>query len=242
MAYTTLIIPAAGQGTRFGGMVPKQFTPVEGKPLLFWTLEAVLRARFADHAVVVLPRGDFPRYRSMVASWYREFEEKGVISSDGEMFTTIPGGAERQESVWLGLRALPDNTEWVVIHDGARPLASPELFSRVIEGAKMVGAAIAATRTSDTVKRTTDGTLIAETLDRSTIWLAQTPQVFKRSLIVRAYEEAIEHHLWGTDDASLVERLAHPVAIVEGEPLNLKITTPQDLEWLSWHLQKKTPA
>jgi len=249
MKDVAVVIPAAGQGLRFGGNVPKQFVSVRGKPLLCWTIFAVLDALPLSSCVVVLPRDNFPYYKeSLMAELLKslkiELEGDGKIhlKDDGTYLTIVPGGSERQESVWEGLKVIPENIEWVAIHDGARPLVSKELFISVVEKARLVGAAIAAVPARDTVKQAknrSSGSIIEQTLDRSTIWLAQTPQVFRRDIIMQAYEEAFAANFIGTDDASLVERLNRPVALVEGDPLNIKITSKEDMEWLLWHLQRR---
>jgi 2-C-methyl-D-erythritol 4-phosphate cytidylyltransferase len=233
-----VIIPAAGQGLRFGGKVPKQFVPIMGKPLIFWTIQAVLETALARCCVVVLPRENFDFYRNVVTSWLKELSAQ----LDAGNLLIVPGGAERQESVWQGLQSLPDFVEWVAIHDGARPLLTQALFFRVLQKAATVGAAIAATPARDTVKKVAKDSrekLITETVDRSTLWLAQTPQIFRRDVILKAYEQAFASNFVGTDDASLVERINHPVAVVEGDPLNIKITSKEDMEWLLWRLQKR---
>jgi 2-C-methyl-D-erythritol 4-phosphate cytidylyltransferase len=142
----------------------------------------------------------------------------------------VGGGSERQDSVFNGLSQLPPDCGWVMIHDGVRPFASLDLIRRTWEKARETGACIAALPSTDTVKRVVDGR-VAETLPRESIRLVQTPQVFKRDLIVKAYEEAYRHHWVGTDDASFVERLERPVAVSSGERSNIKVTTPEDLEW-----------
>ncbi len=238
MEKVAVIIPAAGQGIRFGGNMPKQFVPVMGKPLLFWTLKAVLETGLIDLCVIVLPRRNFDSYRDLVISWLEDLSESHNVKN----ILTVPGGDERQESVWEGLKNLPDSAEWVAIHDGARPLITQALFLRVLEKARSVGAAIAAIPARDTVKKVGQppkNAIITETLDRSFVWLAQTPQIFRRDIIMKAYEEAFASHFTGTDDASLVERLNYPVAIAEGDPLNIKVTSKEDMEWLLWRLQKK---
>ena len=140
----------------------------------------------------------------------------------------IPGGAERQDSVWCGLENLSAQSEIVLIHDAARPCISSEVITRCVQTARDQGAAIPAVRVRDTIKRVSKDLQIRETLDRSELWAAQTPQTFRVELIRRAYKEVIDHKLMVTDDAAAVERLGHPVWIVESDPLNMKITIPED--------------
>lgn len=142
----------------------------------------------------------------------------------------VAGGAERQDSVLNALLQLPQDCGWVVIHDGVRPFASLQLIRSTLDLAMTAGAAIAAIPSTDTVKRV-EGGRVAETLPREAIWLVQTPQVFRKDLILGAYHEARRQGWTGTDDASFVERLGHPVAVALGERFNIKVTTPEDLEW-----------
>jgi len=143
----------------------------------------------------------------------------------------VEGGATRQESVWKGLNALPPPLgaeDLVAIHDGARPFLSRQLLEACLKQARRTGAALAAAPVSDTVKRVQEG-LVEHTLPREHLWLAQTPQVFRRDLILEAHRRAQQDGFVGTDDASLVERLGHRVAVVPSSAANLKVTTPLDL-------------
>lgn len=141
----------------------------------------------------------------------------------------LEGGAERQDSVWAGLRALDRDVEIVVIHDAVRPFIDAEMIERAVEAAQRHGAAIYAVRPRDTVKRGA-ADRVEETLPRDQLWLVQTPQAFRYELIREAYEEAFQRGLYGTDDAALVEWLGREVVVLEGRHWNLKITTPEDLE------------
>jgi 2-C-methyl-D-erythritol 4-phosphate cytidylyltransferase len=147
----------------------------------------------------------------------------------------VEGGAERQDSVYNALRLLPSDCEWVLIHDGVRPFVSAALIDATMERARETGAAIAALPATDTVKRVESG-VVVETLPRSEIYLVQTPQVFRMELLLSAYEEARRNGWSVTDDASLVERLGVTVSVVNGEPTNIKVTTPADLLWAEWFL------
>jgi len=159
-----------------------------------------------------------------------EFEHLRSENKWRKVVAIVAGGNDRQQSVWNGLQAMPSETEWVIVHDAARPLVKPSLIVSVWEAAQEIGtAAIAALPCSDTVKRTLDGVLIAETLDREQIWLAQTPQVFAADLLKEAHEQALKDGCSATDDAMLVERLGVPIRLVLGDPTNIKITHPVDL-------------
>jgi 2-C-methyl-D-erythritol 4-phosphate cytidylyltransferase len=155
--------------------------------------------------------------------------------------SVVAGGAERQDSVYNALRRLPLDCEWVMIHDGVRPFASSRLLKETLETARIDGAAIAAIPSTDTVKRV-KGELVLETLPREQIWLVQTPQVFRKEIILRAYDEARMRGWTGTDDASFVERMGIPVAVVRGERSNIKVTTPEDLSWAAWLLADRSSS
>ena len=187
--------------------------------MLAWTIEAFEQTPVVDAIVIVAP-GDY----------LEEFERLSGENKWRKIFAIVAGGSDRQQSVWHGLQAMPSETEWVIVHDAARPLVKPSLIVAVWEAAQEIGtAAIAALPCTDTVKRTLDGVLIAETLDREQIWLAQTPQVFAAELLKEAHEQAIKDGCSATDDAMLVERLGVPIRLVQGDPTNIKITHPTDL-------------
>ena len=218
-----VILAAGGRGRRFGRKLPKQFLLLGGKTVLEWSLERFSHIRIVKEVVLVVPeefagraarivrRAGLPKVRAIVA-----------------------GGAERQESVGNGLRVLGRECRIVLVHDAARPLVSPELIRRVITGARRYGAAVAALRVSDTVKREGRRGFATETLQRELLWGAQTPQGFRRDVLERAHAEARRQGARGTDEASLVERLGLPVRIIEGSAKNLKITEGEDLVLARW--------
>ncbi|MCS7264430.1 MAG: 2-C-methyl-D-erythritol 4-phosphate cytidylyltransferase [Armatimonadetes bacterium] len=216
---TTSIIPAAGRGTRLNSSLPKALIPVVGKPMIVWTVEAFERTPIVDKLVLVAPN-----------EFISKFEQLSRENQWQKVAAIVAGGSDRQQSVWNGLQAMPDETDWVIVHDAARPLVKPSLIVAVWEAANEIGTgAIAALPCSDTVKRSLDGVLISETLDREQIWLAQTPQVFSVDLLIEAHEQAIKEGYSATDDAMLVERLGIPLRLVMGDPTNIKITHPIDL-------------
>lgn len=158
------------------------------------------------------------------------FEQLAQSEGWRKLVSIVAGGDDRQQSVWLGLQAMPPETEWVIVHDAARPLVTPQLITAVWEAACETGlAAIAAIPCTDTVKRSLNGAVVTETLERQQLWLAQTPQVFAAEVLRRAHETALAEGFFATDDAMLVERLGVPVRLVIGDPTNLKITHPSDL-------------
>lgn len=208
------VIPAAGQGERLPGPVAKQFRLLAGVPLVQHTLARLAEDGRAGRIVLVLPAG----------------ESDFHIPSDIPVpVQKVSGGARRQDSVANGISALPDEVEWVVVHDGARPLLPPGLIAACLEGAQETGAAIAAIPVTDTVKRAGDEGQIEGTMSREGLWLAQTPQVARRDLLQRALDEAISRGFEGTDEASLLEAIGVRVRIVPGSRMNLKVTTLEDM-------------
>jgi len=213
----TAIIAAAGRGRRFGAPENKVFAPLAGRTVLHRTLSVLSGCTEIDALVVVTGAEDLERVREIAS----EFPKTHAVCE---------GGDERCDSVWNALQALPAGTSLVAVHDAARPLVSVELVAQVIEVARRHDAALPATPVSDTLKRSGDGASTLETVDRSGLYGVQTPQIFERELLVRAYEGARAAAFVGTDDASYVERLGHPVQLVPGERNNLKITVAEDLE------------
>lgn len=214
---TVALIVAAGQSTRCEGEVPKQFRMLCGRPLLSWTISRFESAASIDSVVVV------------VAEDYLMFAGESVVDPYGfnKVLKVVSGGDSRQESVLKGLQALPSTTQWVAIHDGARPLVSPVDIDRVVSAAQQSGAAMLAAPLSDTVKRVDDGVIVA-TLDRHVLYGAQTPQVFHYDMILGAHVGA-RGGTAATDDALLAESLGVPVHVIEPSGPNLKVTTAVDL-------------
>ncbi|MGA2939486.1 MAG: 2-C-methyl-D-erythritol 4-phosphate cytidylyltransferase [Syntrophobacteraceae bacterium] len=233
MRKTCVIVPAAGSGTRMGGAIPKQFIQLAGKPLLAHTLSALANLPFISIIFLIVAEGHIPDAGEVVYGWSRQ-----RASSVPEV-SIATGGAERRDSVYNGLKKLPAECDWVMIHDAVRPFASPGLITSVWEGARTFGACIAAIPSTDTVKHARDG-VVRKTLSRDEIWLVQTPQVFRKQIVVAAYEKAVAAGWTGTDDASFVERMGVPVSIVHGERTNIKVTTPEDLQWAEWFLSVRT--
>ncbi len=209
----TAIIPAAGQGTRMGADKNKLLLEVLGRPVLSWTLAAFESCPIVDEVIIVANEQDIFSYRDIICM--EGFKKVTCI---------VRGGDTRAESVYNGICAA-EGADVVVIHDGARALITPEEIEAVISGAKETGAAIAAVRAVDTVKRA-EGEFVAETPDRNVLWQAQTPQVFQRPLILEAMEKADSTI---TDDASAAEALGYKVKLVETSYQNIKLTTPFDV-------------
>jgi 2-C-methyl-D-erythritol 4-phosphate cytidylyltransferase len=222
MAVALLV--AAGRGERLGADGPKAFVVLAGRPMLDWSLDALRRVPAVERIVVALPDG--------VAA------PAGTIG--------VVGGAERSHSVRAALAAAgagPDD-EPVIVHDAARPLATPELFERALGALASSGAdaVVAAARVTDTIKRADGKDLrVAETLDRSTLWAVQTPQVFRRAALARALAQPDEALAAATDDAGLVEQAGGRVHVVESSAGNLKVTTPTDLRLAELLLSERSP-
>lgn len=211
------LIAAAGRGSRLGGTRPKQFLPIGGEPMLAKTLAVFQQAPVIDHIVVMVPSGEEHYCREAIVRRYGLAKVRAVVA----------GGETRQASVVAGLQAVDRSTSIVVIHDAARPFVTEAIIKRVVESARTTGAAIAALPIVDTLKRSVDGR--AMTVERDGLWAAQTPQAFRIDLFRNAAERAVLDGFVGTDDASLVERVGQPVALVEGHPANIKITRMDDL-------------
>lgn len=219
------IIVAAGKSQRMGG-VDKQLRTIAGLPVLVRTVAAFEACDDVGAVVLVLN----PDNMVGAAELEREF-------GWGKVAAVVAGGERRQDSVRAGLDAVAGLSregytyEWVAVHDGARPLVTPALISRGLAAAREMGAAIAAVPTTDTVKTVDGDGLITGTLDRSNLWLAQTPQVFRTSLLADAYNafERNGPHNEATDCARMLELAGHPVKVFQGDSTNIKITTPVDL-------------
>jgi 2-C-methyl-D-erythritol 4-phosphate cytidylyltransferase len=219
------VIVAAGSGTRMAG-ADKLFTEIAGRPLLTHAITAFEVSSAIDRIVLVLSESNLERGRELVKR--HAFAKVAAV---------IPGGTRRQDSVRAGLEAL-GGCDYVAVHDGARPLVTPDIINRGIDAARENGAAVPAVPLADTVKEVgTDG-VVVRTLDRSRLRAVQTPQVFRYGLLVRAHREITADV---TDDAAMVEALGERVRVFEGERRNLKVTTAKDLELIS-ALAAATPS
>jgi 2-C-methyl-D-erythritol 4-phosphate cytidylyltransferase len=213
------VVPAGGTGKRMGAGTPKQFLMLGGVPMMLHSLRVLDRAPSVAEVVLVVPKDERDRALTEVVERY------GLK----KVLKVVPGGATRQESVHHGLNEVDEDVEIVVVHDAVRPFVTEDLIERSIEAARSRGGAIAAVPMKDTPKQAGPDGLIQRTLDRSGLWLAQTPQAFRRALVMEAYRKAEIEHIRATDDAALVERLGHKVSIVEGSWENIKITTQGDM-------------
>jgi len=216
VAEYSVVIPAAGSGTRMRVEGNKLFLQLEGKPLIAHTLRLFQEDSWCSSVVLVAKPNEFEQFRTII-------EEEKL----DKVQTLVSGGADRQTSVHNGLKAIK-NERVVLIHDGARPLVTEELIHQVVEGAEQSGAALLAVPLKDTIKKAYNNKVV-KTVNREQLWAAQTPQGFKLSLIREAYDEAERLNYKATDDASLVEWRGQTVSIVRGHYRNMKITTSEDL-------------
>ena len=237
-----IIIPAAGLGTRMAsapgatGKKPaasKQFAELAGTPILIHTLRKFAASPAVTEIFIALRANEIDGFRARL-----EKEAKDVLKKKVQL---VEGGEHRQQSVANAIAAIsaePDDI--VLVHDAVRPFVTEEVIQEVIRGAQKYGAAIAGVPAVDTVKqveRTSEGALITATLPREHVVMAQTPQGFRYDVLKKAFDEATADGFMGTDEASLVERSGHEVAVVMGSHRNIKITTPADLELAEFYLR-----
>ena len=212
------VVLAAGRSMRMGGSPNKQFIPLLGKPSIYYSLAAFEQCAVID-AVVLVRRSENARQAEEVV---RQFHFQKVVAY-------AEGGPERQNSVWNGLDQCDPATEIVAVHDGARPLVTPQLIEATVASARAHGTGIAATKVVDTIKEADDQRRVVRTVDRTKLWAVQTPQTVRFDLLRAAYAKVLETKTLVTDEAAAVELAGHPVQLVETPFLNLKITTPADL-------------
>lgn len=223
-----LLIPAAGSGKRMGADRNKLLLQVRSKPLIAWTLLAAEAASSISWIGIVSQPPDWDDFKSIIA----DLRLKKTIE-------LISGGSTRQESVYNGLQALPSHAKRVLIHDGARCLATPNLLNACSEAIIDCFGLIAAVPVKDTIKVVNDNGVIKNTPDRQQLWAAQTPQGFDVKLLKQCHDEGIRQGWEVTDDAALFEKCGIEVRIVPGEETNLKITTPQDLAMAEFILSSR---
>jgi 2-C-methyl-D-erythritol 4-phosphate cytidylyltransferase len=227
---TLAVIPAAGTGLRMGGPLAKQFLELDGKPLLAVTLQPFQDCPAVDGVILVVPGASLDYCR-------REIVEKYGITKVRRL---IPGGSRRQDSVRMGLLAVAEPCELVVIHDAARPLITVDILCRVIEAAGKTGSAVTGLPAKETVKEVDMFGRVMKTYERSRVWLVQTPQAFRYRDLMAAHEAAFaENWAEATDDACLLENMGLPVSVVEGDEENIKVTTPHDLELARFLLMRR---
>lgn len=217
----TAVIPAAGSGIRMGSREAKQFLELAGMPIIALTLRPFQECRLVDGIVLVVRRDELSYCIHEIVDRFHLSKVKEVVA----------GGKRRQDSVREGIGSVPDDCGWVLVHDGVRPFVSAELIERVIRGAQQFRAVIPGVPLKETIKQADREGTVIRSIDRSHLWLIQTPQIFTIEDIRLAHQEAVKQG-WRevTDDALLLEKLGIPIKIIEGEEGNIKVTTPHDLE------------
>jgi 2-C-methyl-D-erythritol 4-phosphate cytidylyltransferase len=218
--HVTAIIVAAGEGRRLGGPSPKTYLPIAGRPLVLRTLDRFFSSRTVDKVVLVVAEKEIRRCKALI---------QGDSNLSGRAWILQAGGRSRQESVRRGLEKLDADCEIVAIHDGARPFVSPSLIDRCVEEAYRVGAVVVGVPVKDTIKVVSQEHWVEATPARDSLREIQTPQMFRKDLIIEAHHWAELQTFNATDDATLVEQIGKPVFLLEGERTNIKITLPEDV-------------
>lgn len=219
MSKVTVLIPAAGTGKRMGKATAKQFLTLGDKPILAHTLLAFQRASEIDEIIPILSEEDLETCLGEIIEGYHITKVK----------TLVVGGKERQDSVMNGLHKLAKDAAIVLVHDGVRPFVTPEMIKETVDYAKKGECVAVGVPIKDTIKEVNDRGMVRHTLERSRLWAIQTPQAFPVRALKRAYEEASEQRVYGTDDATIVEKTGGSVRVIMGSYENIKITTPEDL-------------
>lgn len=229
MKSIVAVIPAAGQGKRMKSDLNKQYLSLVNKPVLAHTLATFEACELITKVILVAREDELEYCRQEVVDEY-DFKKVKVV---------IEGGQTRQESVYNGLQAIK-KADYVVVHDGARPLITEKKLQKAIKEVKKHDAVGIAVPVKDTIKKVDGAGFVKETPDRNKLWAIQTPQVFSYNLLLQAYEAAKIDGVQGTDSSMLVERLGHSVKLVEGNYENLKVTTPEDLIIAEAIVQRRT--
>ncbi len=223
-----VVIPAAGSGTRIGGATPKQFLSLEEKPILVHTVQRFEASAEVDEIGLAVPEDSIVDVEGMITR-YRLNKVSKIVS----------GGEKRQDSVFNVLKRLDIRLgDLVLVHDGVRPFVAPQKISELVAACRDNDAAVLAVQPKDSIRRSNGGGFFDQMLDRSAVWLIQTPQAFKGVLLLKAFEKAVKERFSSTDEAALVERMGVKVKIVEGSYDNIKITTKEDLELGALILQR----
>jgi 2-C-methyl-D-erythritol 4-phosphate cytidylyltransferase len=214
-----VVIAAAGRGSRMKSGTNKQYMALAGRPILSYCLDFFERQDVVDAIVVICGAQEQEYCQREIIQRFKYRKVRAVM----------PGGRERQDSIWVGLQKLGDDTGLVAVHDGARPIITKEVWTRLVAAAREWGAAVPGVVSKDTLKLVDRDGFVQQTLPRSSVFAIHTPQIFKYSELMAAYRHAQEDSFQGTDDASLFERYIGRVKVVVGDYRNLKITTPEDI-------------
>jgi len=225
----SVVIVAAGRGSRMGTKESKQYLQLGHKPILIHTLENFQQMTFVNDIIIVVGPDDIAR----IKQWCVEYD----ISKCN---TVIAGGTERQDSVYLGVQRV--STPWVMVHDGVRPFVTEQAVKACCAAAQQHDAAVLAVPVKDTIKQVDTNGIITATPDRKSLWAIQTPQAFRHELLLQAHEKAKQEQFLGTDDAMVVEWFGAKVVVAQGEYTNIKITTPEDLPWAEQLLSQQAKS
>lgn len=228
MDFISAVIVAGGMGKRMGSKTPKQFLSLKNKPILYHTIKRLGLIPEINEIIIVLPEDHI--------SWF-ENEIMPKLDIDKKIKITM-GGLERQNSVKNGLEKLDKKSSMVLIHDGVRPFVTKTEIKKLIDRCKKTGAVIPGVPVVETIKKCNGDKLIRKTISRENLFLAQTPQVFKTEVLKKAHEKGVRENISATDDSLLLELLGMEVEVVEGSRFNIKITTPEDLEFAEMIFEK----
>lgn len=209
-----VILVAGGIGSRMQSAVPKQYLQIKSRPI-------------ADYSFALFT--SMPEVSEIVVVCAKEYQSYFQNADNKLTITFAEPGLRRQDSVYNGLQAIQTDASIICVHDAVRPCINSHLVRRVIQAAKEYGAATAAMPLKFTLKQSDENGFVQKTLDRSSLWEIQTPQVIKRALLEKGFEKANREQITVTDDVSLIELLGHPVKLIEGSYSNIKVTSPEDL-------------
>lgn len=223
--YVTAIILAAGIGKRMNFDIPKQYILLSNETILKRTIRNVLKSEYIDECILVIRKEDIKKAKEII----QDITRSNIRNNDFKIKYVI-GGKERQDSAYSGIKAVSDNTDIILVHDGVRPFIKKEIIEDAIKSVEITGSVATAVKVKDTIKYTKDGGKIVEsTPRRENLRAIQTPQVFKKDILKKAYDIAYNEKYYSTDDASLVEYAGGDVYLIEGDYSNIKITTKEDL-------------
>lgn len=217
--HVSVIVAAAGMSNRMGSKINKQFIWIEGKPILAHTIEKFEKCRYIDEIIIVSKEEEIEYCRKEIVKKYKFNKVSNIVR----------GGKKRQDSVYNGILALNEKTDIVLTHDGARPFVKIESIVDGIKGVLDFGACVIGVPVTDTIKVVESDDIVKNTPDRSTIWAAQTPQCFRKEILIEGYDDAIKNRFSATDDSSIVEKVGYNVKMIMGSYSNIKITTPEDI-------------
>jgi len=217
--FVSVIIPAAGRGTRMGKSINKQYISLDQKSILTHTIIAFDNCPYIDEILVVVANNEEKLFKDKVLKEYKIRKP----------YKIVVGGSTRQESVYNAVKKVDKRCTIISVHDGARPLISNKEIINTVLGAKKYGGCVLGVPVKETVKKSDGNGFVSDTVERSLLYNIRTPQVFKADILRKAYENAEEKNILGTDDSFLVEQNGGKVKIIKGSYNNIKITTPEDL-------------